>query len=139
MRYIGRALKQCFLVLAAVIVTVGVSVRAPAANGPASSSAPSPSYPAACDTADLAQIAKSVILQGSPSDVRGFLQQRIAACKSLIAAYLVNLPPPPPNIAHNPPGLPPLPTPDPLTTAPPGCSVPKPGTRGIVSRGVVYK
>lgn len=123
MRTAGTVLFLFALVL--VIITRSVPFVAEAA--PKASQTPAP--PAICSTADVvAMLGKNGALQNDRYAAIQFIQARIAACKSAINEYVAGLSPEP-VIARNPPGLPPLPAPAPMTTPPPGCRVSVPDTK----------
>lgn len=85
-----------------------------------------------CNTSDaLTLIASDDLLKRAPRHAALLLQQRIAACNEIIKAYLASLPPVPPSIAKNPPGMPALPSPTANPTAPPGCTTRKPGSGAL--------
>jgi hypothetical protein len=119
-----------------------VAARPPAKRSavtPAKSTQQADNLPyAPCSTADvMAMLGKGGPLQlggktgtaeqKATQEAAKLIQARIAACKYVISQYISGLSPAP-IIARNPPGLPPLPTPSPLTTSPPGCIVNVPRT-----------
>jgi hypothetical protein len=109
------------LALAAEVVSAGTTA-AKTKNGPSSYTL------SVCSTADLAtMLGERGALHNQRHAMVLLLQARIAACKSAINQYIAGLSPPS-VIARNPPGLPPLPTASPLTTAPPNCKVAPPGS-----------
>lgn len=110
---------------------------APAKSAQLIDNAPYPYAP--CSTSDLMTMlgrggplqiagAGGITFQNASREAAKLIQARIAACKSIISKYIAGLSPAP-IIARNPPGLPPLPPPAPLTTTPPGCVVNVPGTK----------
>jgi len=120
-----RAVATAFFLSAFALVGVAGSLAASQAKPPTPIA---PFGGAACNTTDIVtMLGKNGVLHNDQHKAMLLIQARVAACKSAINQYIAGLPPSP-IIAKNPPGLPPLPTPSPAVTLPPGCSVSKPGT-----------
>jgi hypothetical protein len=111
MRTASTLLFSFAFTLAAVAGSLASSARTPPPI-------PSPYPPSFCSTADLVTLlGKDGALQSSSQKAVLLIQARIAACKRAINQYIAGLSASP-IIARNPPGLPPLPTPSPVTTPP---------------------
>jgi hypothetical protein len=121
-----RAATTLLSLVALVLVALVPSPRTPAASA---KSGTIPAYTmSVCSTADLAtMLGERGALQNNRRAAVLLIQARIGACKRAINQYIADLSPSP-IIARNPPGLPPLPTPSPVTTAPPGCRQASPGS-----------
>jgi hypothetical protein len=97
---------------------VAGSPASPARTAPAGIA---PFAPSICNTSDLVTLlGKNGALQSNSQKAVLLIQARIAACKRAINQYIDGLSQSP-IIARNPPGLPPLPTPSPVTTPPRDC------------------
>jgi hypothetical protein len=120
-----RAATTLVSLVALVLVVLAESPGAPAAR----TSGAMPAYTiSVCSTADVAtMLGERGALQNNRRAVVLLIQARIGACKRAINRYIAGLSPSP-IIARNPPGLPPLPAPSPVTTAPAECRQAPPGS-----------
>lgn len=131
-----RTAGALLFLLALAIVSITGSL--PSVARTASKAKPTAVTPGICSVADMVgMLGKNGALQNNKHEAIQFIQARIAECKSMINQYIAGLSPVP-VIARNPPGLPPLSTPSPVTTAPAGCreSV-QPRTNKLISEPVL--